>query len=61
MYVSGFAAHILLAETYWNMDDTLTDDRYYSNSGARNNIEKKGRNFVGAYYSTYENDSFVRK
>ena len=20
MYVSGFAAHILLAETYWNMD-----------------------------------------
>lgn len=48
-------------KTYWNMDDTLTDDRYYSNSGARNNIEKKGRNFVGAYYSTYENDSFVRK
>ena len=47
--------------TYLNMDDTLTDDRYYSNSGARNNIEKKGRNFVGAYYSDYEDDSFVKK
>lgn len=37
-------------DIYWNMDDTLTDTNYYSNSGARIDPKKKGRNFAGAYY-----------
>lgn len=37
-------------DIYWNMDDTLTDTNYYSNSGARFDPKKKGRNFAGAYY-----------
>lgn len=35
---------------YWNMDDTLSNDNYYSNCGARKEPSKAGRNFVGAYY-----------
>lgn len=36
------------------MDDTLSDDNYYSNSGARTNPLKAGCNFVGVYYPAKE-------
>lgn len=41
-------------DIYWNMDDTLTNSNYYSNSGARLDSSKKGRNFAGAYYPLKE-------
>lgn len=33
-----------------NNDDTITNNNYYSNSAARNNKDKAGRQFTGAYY-----------
>ena len=42
---------------YWNMDDTLTNDNYYSTVGAKTDSNKKGRNFVGAYYPTLESEN----
>ena len=31
-------------------DDTITNPNYYSNSAARNDKSKAGRQFTGAYY-----------
>lgn len=42
---------------YWNMDDTLTNPDYYSNSGARNDLSKSGRNFAGCYYPLDDSES----
>lgn len=52
---------IRYSDIYWNMDDTLTDSNYYSNSGARIDSSKKGRNFAGAYYPLKEIDPVLVK
>ena len=45
---------ILLTKTEWNMDDTITNPDYYSNSAASpcglNDRSKFGRNFAGMFY-----------
>ena len=53
IYRQLLAVGISYKNIYWNMDDTLTDSNYYSNSGARYDVKKKGRNFAGAYYPIY--------
>ncbi len=50
IYRQLLAVGINAKNIYWNMDDTLTDSNYYSNSAARFDSKKKGRNFAGAYY-----------
>ena len=52
---------IRYSDMYWNMDDTLTDSNYYSNSGSRIDPSKKGRNFAGAYYPLREIDPVLVK
>lgn len=46
---------------YWNMDDTLTDSRYYSNCASRFDKSKAGRNFVGAYYPLSQKEKVKEK
>ncbi len=41
----------------FNMDNTITNDLYYSNSEARKNVLKLGRHFEGLYF----NDKKVKK
>jgi len=52
---------ISFENTYWNMDDTLTNANYYSNSGARTDSKKAGRNFVGAYYPIIDKEKVKEK
>ena len=43
----------------FNLDDTITDDRYYSNSMARHNPEKNGRHFAGLCFDKFNGDNIV--
>ena len=60
IYRQLLAVGINAKNIYWNMDDTLTDTNYYSNSGARFDPKKKGRNFAGAYYPKTSDGSKVK-
>ncbi len=42
--------NISLGKIIYNMDDTITNPNYYSNSMASKQLVKRGRHFTGAFY-----------
>lgn len=50
-----------LNNVIFNMDDTITNSNYYSNSEARKNSSKFGRQFEGCFFEEVVDDESVKK